>query len=133
MSWNKESIVGLARLQPDWTVEQEGDCLSISNDEGVDAFVYAGSQQLIAEVALFPQSQVKDTVVLNEMILRSHHILPLTAICLKEIAGQSYYVAFGALSIESKESVIIEEIETLFNNVGEFLELYAEHLLEGVA
>ncbi len=131
--WNTDSIAALARLQDDWTVEVEGDCLSISNDEGLDAFVYAGTSQLIAEVALFPQHQVKDTVALNELILRTHHILPLTAICIKEIAGHSYYVAFGALSVDSKESVVIEEIETLFNNVAEFLELYGEQLTEGVA
>ena len=133
MSWNNDSIVQLASKQPDWTVEQEGDCISISNDDGLDAFVYAGTQQILAEVALFPQKQVKDTAVLNELVLRSHHILPLTAICIKEIAGQYYYVAFGALSVDSKDTVVIEEIETLFSNVGEFLELYAEQLTQGVA
>lgn len=132
MSWNNDSIVTLAKQQPDWTVEQEGECLSITSDDGLDAFVYTGTQQIIAEVALFPMSEVKDPAALNELILRTHHILPLTAICLKEIAGESYYVAFGALSVDSKDSVVLEEIETLFSNVGEFLELYAEQLTQGV-
>lgn len=132
MSWNNESIVTLAQQQPDWTVEQEGDCLSITNDDGLDAFVYTGTQQIIAEVALFPLSEVKDAAALNELVLRTHHMLPLTSICLKEIAGESYYVAFGALSVDSKDSVVLEEIETLFSNVGEFLELYAEQLTQGV-
>ena len=50
MSWNNDSIVQLTSKQHDWTVEQEGDCISISNDDGLDAFVYAGTQQILAEV-----------------------------------------------------------------------------------
>jgi hypothetical protein len=131
MTWSNNSLVELANKQDAWVVEVEGDCLSISNDEGIDAFVYVGEQQIIVETALFPASGVKDVAALNALILRSHHLLPLTAICINEIAGEDYYVAFGALSVDSKESVIIEEVETLFANTGEFLDLYNQFLTEG--
>ena len=128
MTWNNEALKALADAQPTWVAEQEGDCLSISNDEGIDAFVYVGGRQILVETALFPVASVTDTAALNELILRSHHLLPLTAICINTIAGEEYYIAFGALSVDSKDSVVVEEIETLFANVGEFLELYNEHL-----
>ena len=128
MAWSNATLKILAESQSTWVVESEGDCLSISNDEGIDAFVYVGSRQILVETALFPSAIVSDTAALNELILRTHHLLPLAAICINKIAGEEYYVAFGALSVDSKDSVVVEEIETLFANVGEFLELYNEHL-----
>lgn len=128
MSWNKSTLLTLIEAQSDWVVESEGDCLTISNDEGIDVFVYVGGQQILVETALFSTSSVKDKAALNELVLRSHHYVPLTAICINNIAGEDYYVAFGALSVDSKDSVVIEEVETLFNNVAEFLDLYDDYL-----
>lgn len=133
MAWTYESVKELAQQQPGWVVECEGDCLSISNDEGVDAFVYAGAQQIIVETPLFPLQSVKETTSLNDLILRTHQLLPLTTIGIKTISGEDYYIAFGTLSIDSKDSVIVEEIETLFANVDEFLELYTEYLNQEAA
>lgn len=128
MSWNQDSIKTLADAQPNWVVEKEGECLSISNDEGIDAFLYAGHQQIIVEAPLFSQSSVKDAVALNDLILRTHQLQPLTTIGIKPIGNEDYYIAFGALSAESHDDVILEEVNTLFANVGDFLELYSEHL-----
>lgn len=128
MAWDLESIKALADTQEGWSIEVEEHCLSISNDEGVDVFVYPGEQQLIAESLLFPLASVQDVDGLNALVLRTHQLLPLTTIGIKQIAGEDYYIAFGALSSDSKDTVVVEEIDTLFANVGEFLELYAEFL-----
>ena len=128
MTCSIESLKILAESQSDWVVEQEGDCLSLSNDEGIDAFAYVGEQQIIIESALFAADSVDDAAALNDLILRTHQLLSLTAISIKKIDGQDYYIAFGALSSDSKDSVIIQEIETLFSNINDFLDLYSEHL-----
>ncbi len=128
MIWNNDTLKTLAESQSSWVVDAEGDCLSISNDEGINAFIYAGDKQIIAETALFPAAKVTNMATMNDLILRTHHLLPLTTICINKIGGEDYYTAFGSLSVESKDSVIIEEIDTLFANVEEFLELYNEHL-----
>ncbi|WP_308367058.1 MULTISPECIES: DUF2170 family protein [unclassified Microbulbifer] len=128
MTWNKENLKELAERHPEWVVEAEGDCLSISNDEGVDAFVYAGEKQIVVETILFPVADVANETALNKLILQTHQLVPLTTIGINNIGGEDYYVAFGALSVSSKEEVVVEEIETLFTNVGDFLDLYAEHL-----
>ncbi|MCW8127130.1 DUF2170 family protein [Microbulbifer halophilus] len=134
MTWNNENLRQLAQQHPDWVVEAEGDCLSVSNDEGVDAFVYVGEEQIVVETILFPVDRVDDEAALNKLILQTHQLVPLTTIAIKNIGAESYYVAFGALSVSSKDEVVIEEIETLFANVGDFLDLYAEHFeMEGVA
>ena len=128
MSWNKDTLLALIEAQPDWVVESEGECLNISNDEGIDVFVYAGNQQILVETALFSTASVKDKNALNDLILHSHQLVPLTSICINKIGDDEYYVAFGALSTDSKESVVLEEIEALFNNVTEFLDLYSDYL-----
>ena len=128
MIWSNDTLKALAASQLSWVVDAEGDCLSITNDEGLDAFIYVGDRQILAETALFPAAKITDKATLNDLILRTHHLLPLTTICISKIGGEDYYAAFGSLSVESKESVVVEEIETLFANVGEFLELYKEHL-----
>ncbi|WP_444885397.1 DUF2170 family protein [Microbulbifer sp. PSTR4-B] len=134
MTWNHENLRHLAESHTGWVVESEGECLSISNDEGVDAFVYVGEKQIVVESILFPVSQVADVVALNELILQTHQLVPLTSIAITMIGGERYYVAFGALSVSSKDEVVIEEVETLFSNVGDFLDLYADHFeMEGVA
>ncbi|NVK72173.1 MAG: DUF2170 family protein [Oceanospirillaceae bacterium] len=128
MYWNKDTLLKLIEIQPDWDVTSEGDCLNISNDEGIDVFVYIGNQQILVETPLFSSASVKDKNVLNDLVLRSHQLVPLTSICINKIGNEEYYVAFGALSTDSKDSVILEEIETLFNNVTEFLDLYSDYL-----
>lgn len=128
MSWNTATLKVLAEAQSGWVVESEGECLTLSNDEGVDIFIYVGGQQILVETALFPESCVKDKALLNDLILRTHQLVPLTTVGLKQIGAEDYYVAFGALSVDSKDSVVIEEVETLFDNVAEFLDLYSEHL-----
>lgn len=128
MTRSIDSLKLLVENQQDWVVETEGDCLSLSNDEGIDAFAYVGDQQIIIESALFPADSVADTAALNDLILRTHQLVSLTAISINKIDGQDYYVAFGALSSDSKDSVIIQEIETLFSNINDFLDLYGEYL-----
>jgi uncharacterized protein YjfI (DUF2170 family) len=128
MTRSIDSLKLLVESQQDWVVETEGDCLSLSNDEGIDAFAYVGDQQIIIESALFAADSVADTAALNDLILRTHQLVSLTAISISKIDGQDYYVAFGALSSDSKDSVIIQEIETLFSNINDFLDLYGEYL-----
>ena len=130
MNWNHETLKTLLQESQNWVVEAEGDCISVSNDEGIDAFVYAGAQQLIVESALFPAKSVADSAKLNDLILRTHQLMPLTTICIQKIQGEDYYVAFGSLSVNSKGEVVVEEIETLFDNVSEFLDVYNEFLIE---
>lgn len=128
MSLNKDNLIALLKSHDGWQVEIENECLSVTSDEGVDAFIFIGNKQVIVEAPLFPASEVNDAVALNDMILRTHNILPLSSIYLKNIDNADYYVAFGALSAESKDEVMIEEVETLFSNVDEFLDLYSAHI-----
>ena len=128
MPWTLDQLHELTTAQEDWVVEREEDFLTIANDEGIEAFLYAGDQQIIVESILFPLSAVKEPNNLNELVLQTHQIVPLSTVGISSIGSEKYYVAFGALSSASKAEVLIEEIEALFGNVPEFIELYEEHL-----
>lgn len=128
MTTKREHILSLMNEQINFTAELEGDCISISNDEGLDAFLVVGEQQIVVETILFSIDAVKDCAALDHEILRTHRLVPLSTIAVSTISEQEYYVAFGALSTDSKDEVIVEEVEALFANVPEFLELYSEHL-----
>lgn len=130
MIWNNDKLKKIAESQPSWVVDEKGDCLSITSDDGIDAYIYVGEQQIIAETTLFPAAKVTDKATMNDLILRTHHLLPLTTICINNIGGEDFYAAFGSLSVDSTGSMIVEEIETLFANVGEFMELYKDHLIK---
>lgn len=128
MPWTIQELHALIADRNDWVVAKEGDLLSVENDEGLDAYIYAGNKQLIIETILFPQASVVDVATLNQLVLETHQLMPLTTVGIATIDNEKYYVAFGTLSSESKPGVVIEEIEMLFANTPEFLELYEQHL-----
>ena len=66
---NNDALKALVESQSSWVVDAESDCLRISNDEGIDAFIYVGDKQIIAETALFPAATVKDKATMNDLIL----------------------------------------------------------------
>ena len=72
---------------------------------------------------------MKDKTALNEEILKTHMIFPLTTVGISNVAGDEYYTAFGSLSSQSKPESVMIEVQTLFQNVEAFLDAYAEHLL----
>jgi uncharacterized protein YjfI (DUF2170 family) len=77
---------------------------------------------------LFSSDEVKDKVLMNEEILKSHMIFPLTSVGITNVADEEYYTAFGALSSQSKGESIMIEVETLFQNVAAFIDAYQDHL-----
>ncbi|MBV1881783.1 MAG: YjfI family protein [Pseudomonadales bacterium] len=128
MAWDINSLSGVFGEDNTFVVSKEGECLIVTNEDGVDAFVSVCGSQIVMEVSLFAASSVSDVNVLNAEILKTHQLLPLSSICVSEIDGTDYYLAFGALSSESKAETINIEVETLFQNVPDFLEAYRDHL-----
>ncbi|HHY0525326.1 TPA: DUF2170 family protein [Vibrio parahaemolyticus] len=126
------NVVIKALLESDegFSVTQSDDSLIITNDVGINAVLVVQGSQIVVESLLFPVDEVSDQAELDDYILKTHKLVPLTAVGKSEIEGQFYYSAFGALSSESKvESVLLEVVE-LFRNVAELLEGYSEFLIK---
>ncbi len=128
MSWDLSQLEELLSGQEGWAVHSENGCLCVTNEDGLDAYAAVSGAQIVIESILFAKNQVSDTAGLNEEILKTHQMFPLTTIGITVVENQEYYVSFGALSSQSKEESIIIEIETLFNNVAGFLDAYESYL-----
>ncbi|MBL4907478.1 MAG: DUF2170 family protein [Sneathiella sp.] len=97
--------------------------------QDIDEFpvmVTVGEEQILAIVNLWTADDILDGKVgeLNDMLLRANLPVPLSSFSI--INNQ--YVLFGALSINSSISEVVEEITTLANNVIEALESCQEYL-----
>ncbi|WP_100656422.1 YjfI family protein [Alteromonas flava] len=128
MSWNLQQLTELLAEQGQYVVTQEEHCLLIANEDGIDAWLAISGEQILVESLLFAVSEVTDTKALNDEILRTHMIFPLTTVGISTVGNEDYYTAFGSLSAQSKAESVLIEIETLFQNVAGFLDAYQSHL-----
>jgi uncharacterized protein YjfI (DUF2170 family) len=128
MVWDLSSIEASLSKQTQWVVHTENDCLFITNEDGLDAYVAVSGAQIVVESILFASSAVADSKGLNEQILKTHQVFPLTTIGITSVEGEDYYMAFGALSSQSKEESVVIEVATLFDNVAAFLDVYEDYL-----
>jgi len=113
-----------------WKVKENESALVITNEDDINAFLAISGEQILVEVLLFNKNQVADSNQLNDYVLKTHKMFPLTTIGINEIDGNEYYVAFGSLSSQSKLESVIIEVATLFRNVEAFIDLYKEFLVE---
>lgn len=128
MTWDLDQLETLLSNQDNLVVTKEENVLLIANGDGLDAWLAISGEQIIVESLLFSVDEVKDKDALNEEILKTHMIFPLTTVGISHVDGKDYYTAFGSLSSQSKEESVVIEITTLFQNVVSFLDAYQEHL-----
>jgi len=92
----------------------------------------SGSQVLV-ETLLWPVAEVDDAAAFNEMILKTHKILPLSTFGIRQGPdGTDYYEMFGSLSAGSILESVLFEIETLADNAMQAAAAY-QSILKNVA
>ncbi len=90
-------------------------------------FAAVYGEQIVIEAVLWPVEDVRDPDAFNKEVLRTHKLFPLSSIGLQAMPdGQECYIMFGALSATSNLSNIVEEIETLADNVIKVTEAYED-------
>ncbi|MBY5984698.1 YjfI family protein [Halomonas sp. DP5Y7-2] len=114
-----------------WNLDLQHDCIRITNDDEIDVYLAHHGHQIIIESLLFESDAVIDSASLNDHILRTHQLLPLSSVGIKNIGGVDYYIAFGALSSTSSSQDIIHEIDVLMSNIPKFVSAYSDHIRVG--
>jgi len=85
--------------------------------------------QILVETLLWPVDEVKDTAAFNDLILKTHKLLPLSTFGIRQGPdGKDYYEMFGSLSAGSILESILFEIETLADNAMQAAEAYQTDL-----
>ena len=128
MTWDLNQLETLLSDNQDLVVTREENCLLIANSDGLDAWLAISGEQILIESLLFSVNEVNDKAALNEAILKTHMLFPLSTVGITQVAGEEYYTAFGSLSSQSKSESILIEVLTLFQNVEAFLDAYHEYL-----
>jgi len=127
--WTIETTYDLLSKQPELVVTKEDDCIFITNEDGLDAYLSISGNQMIVESLLCLTQQVKDNAGFNELVLKTQQqLFPLTSVAITSVGDEDYYAAFGALSSQSKDESVLIEIELLFQNVEGMLECYEEFI-----
>ncbi|MEM0912519.1 MAG: DUF2170 family protein [Pseudomonadota bacterium] len=80
------------------------------------------NKQVLVEVALVERHEFDEPEKIDYQLLTTHKYLPLSAIAIEKINGIDWYVMFGALSIHSKTSVLVEELNELVANTFEVID-----------
>ncbi|WP_394134640.1 DUF2170 family protein [Aliivibrio fischeri] len=130
MTWNITELATTLNKESLWEVKENDNTILITNNDGIEAFLAISGEQILVEILLFSEENVSDIAGLNAFILKTHKLFPLSSIGINQIEQGNYYVAFGALSSHSTEESINIEINTLFNNVEGFLDIYQSYLKE---
>lgn len=94
-------------------------CLRIKMRElgDVESYLSVGGQQIIISTLIVAADNIEDRAGLNEFLLKSNKIFPLSSFSIATIEGVEYYELIGELSVYSTIAHIVEEIETLQDNV----------------
>ncbi len=127
MSLTPYSLTRLAQSHTSCLVKAEGDCLKVTNGEGLSSYIYAGHQQVVFEMVLFPADRIHNKGALDHLILRTHQLLPLNTMCVRPKGGNDCYMAFGAIPLEGNECSM-GQVETLLASMSEIFELYRRYL-----
>ena len=85
--------------------------------------------QILVDTLLWPVEKVDNAAAFNEMILKTHKLLPLSTIAIRPGPdGRDYYEMFGSLSAGSILESVLFEIETLADNAMQAAEAYQSDL-----
>ncbi|HCD2099909.1 TPA: DUF2170 family protein [Klebsiella pneumoniae] len=100
----------------------------IMNDYGdLRLNVLFTSRQIIIETIICPLSAIQRQDLFNAFILRHQKLLPLSSVAISRLKNDEYYVAFGALSLNSSLEYVVLEIATLAANALDLAELIEQY------
>ena len=85
--------------------------------------------QILVDTLLWPVEDVPDKAAFNELLLKTHKLLPLSTFGITQAPdGREYYEMFGALSAGSILESVLFEIETLADNALQAATAYQAEL-----
>ena len=138
-NWTTETLYeALARSEPagEGAIELElvegadpGILLTMTEFGDLPLLMSVSGSQILVDTLLWPVEKVDDAAAFNEMILKTHKLLPLSIIGIRPGPdGRDYYEMFGSLSAGSILESVLFEIETLADNAMQAAEAYQSDL-----
>lgn len=88
------------------------------------------SRQMIIETVICPVNNIQHQGAFNLFLLRNQKLLPLSSVGISRVRQDEYYVAFGALSLNSTLEDVVLEMTTLVDNALDLAEITEEYTHE---
>lgn len=106
-----------------------GILLTMNEFGDLPLFMSVSGSQILIDTFLWPVDDVSDTAAFNNMLLRTHKLLPLSTFGIRQGPdGKDYYELFGSLSAGSILESVLFEIETLADNAMQAADAYQTEL-----
>ncbi|MCF2742260.1 DUF2170 family protein [Klebsiella pneumoniae] len=131
MGWSPRALVSALQQAAELNVKidyNDHSFIIIMNDYGdLRLNVLFTSRQIIIETIICPLSAIQRQDLFNAFILRHQKLLPLSSVAISRLKNDEYYVAFGALSLNSSLEDVVLEIATLAANALDLAELIEQY------
>lgn len=131
MGWTPRALASALQQAAELNVnidDNEHSFIIIMNDYGdLRLNVLFTSRQIIIETIICPLSTIQRQDLFNAFILRHQKLLPLSSVAISRLKNDEYYVAFGALSLNSSLEDVVLEIATLAANALDLAELIEQY------
>ncbi|EGT0650592.1 DUF2170 family protein [Citrobacter braakii] len=134
MAWTPQLLAKALQILPELNIDTEYNEQSLivkMNDFGdLSLSVLFTSRQIIIETVICSVSSIHDQDEFNIFLLRNQKILPLSSVGISRVQHEEYYVAFGALSLNSSLDDVVLEMTTLADNALDLAEITEEYTYE---
>lgn len=134
MAWTPQLLAEALHTRPELNIDIEYDEQSLivkMNDYGdLPLNIVFTSRQIIIETVICPVSSIHQQDEFNIFLLRNQKLLPLSSVGISRVQQDEYYVAFGALSLNSSLNDVLLEMTTLADNALDLAEITEEYTHE---
>jgi uncharacterized protein YjfI (DUF2170 family) len=131
MSWTPRLLAEALQTRHELNIDIEYNDHSLiikMNDYGdLPLNILLTSRQIIIETVICPISSIHHQNEFNLFLLRNQKLLPLSSVGISRVQQDEYYVAFGALSLNSSLDDVVLEMTTLADNALDLAEITEEY------
>ncbi|QBX81538.1 YjfI family protein [Citrobacter tructae] len=134
MAWTPQLLAEAIQTIPELNIDIEYNEQSLiikMNDYGdLSLGILFTSRQIIIETVICPVSSINQQDEFNIFLLRNQKLLPLSSVGVSRVQQDEYYIAFGALSLNSSLDDVVLEMTTLADNALDLAEITEEYTHE---
>ncbi|RNL68693.1 DUF2170 family protein [Citrobacter sp. MH181794] len=134
MAWTPQLLAEAIQTLPELNIDIEYNEQSLiikMNDYGdLSLGILFTSRQIIIETVICLVSSINQQNEFNIFLLRNQKLLPLSSVGISRVQQDEYYIAFGALSLNSSLDDVVLEMTTLADNALDLAEITEEYTHE---
>lgn len=131
MAWTPqvlaEALLTIPKLNIDIEYNERSLIIKMNDYGDLPLSVLFTSCQITIETIICPASSIHQQDEFNIFLLRNQKLLPLSSVGISRVQQEEYYVAFGALSLNSSLDDVVLEMTTLADNALDLAEITEEY------